>query len=467
MATQHAIVLFTDDFRVMDNPALYHAVMEKPHAISLVYPYDENYTGRPLGGAAKVFLHMTLYRFAEELWRLYQTPLQIIPRNTLENYIQNAQAQYTEVSVHWNESYTPAQIYWEHKFQSWCVLHNIQTKTHISKLLFPPTTIHRGLDANQQPIPFQVFTPFWKRCMVDYIAPPLLPAPSVVCMPNNSSSARSDTNTHDIQAIYASIDALHLLPPHTQGGWEKPILETWDTPIPDFYARTNEYLSVYLPDYPTKRDFPTEPKGSSQLSPYIRFGWVSPLYLYTRGKHIPKFTAELGWREFAYYTLHYNNTMTTQEIRPEFRNFPWGTPNQAFIQAWQQGKTGYALIDAGMRQLFQTGFIHNRVRMVAASFFIKDLLQNWRTGEEWFWDTLVDACPAVNPFSWQWVFGSGTDAAPYFRIFNPILQQEKFDAQGVYAARFLSLDDYCEPIVDHNAQKAKIMEKYEATRKNM
>jgi deoxyribodipyrimidine photo-lyase len=183
-------------------------------------------------------------------------------------------------------------------------------------------------------------------------------------------------------------------------------------------------------------------------------------------KNKAKFLSEIGWREFSYNILFHKPDIASDNFRPEFDHFPWGQPEPQDLKAWQRGMTGVPLVDAGMRELWQTGYMHNRVRMVAASFLIKNMLVDWRIGEAWFWDTLVDADEANNPASWQWVAGSGADAAPYFRVFNPMLQAEKFDPQNEYISRWvpeIDTPDYpSEPIVNMKASRDRALAAFQA-----
>ncbi|WP_140416681.1 cryptochrome/photolyase family protein, partial [Arthrobacter globiformis] len=241
-------------------------------------------------------------------------------------------------------------------------------------------------------------------------------------------------------------------------------------------------------DYAKGRDLPGV-EGTSRLSPHLRFGEISPFRVWHSlrerfPRHAPAdvgiFRSELGWREFCWHLLYENPNLATQNYRREFDHFAWQTPSDAELEAWQQGRTGYPLVDAGMRQLWQTGWMHNRVRMAAASFLVKNMLADWRVGEAWFWDTLVDADAANNPANWQWVAGSGADASPYFRIFNPVTQSKKFDAGGSYLRGYLpelaDLDDrsvhepwknpaaapgYPEPLVGLQESRERALETYQ------
>jgi deoxyribodipyrimidine photo-lyase len=226
--------------------------------------------------------------------------------------------------------------------------------------------------------------------------------------------------------------------------WAGGLRETWTPGEDGAKSRLETFLDDILSGYAQARERPDQ-DGTSRLSPHLRFGEISPFQLWhaarvaqdaPRGRRasaadVEKFLAELGWREFSYQLLARHPNLATQNLQRRFDAFPWRTDNKA-LRAWQRAETGYPIVDAGMRQLWRTGWMHNRVRMVVASFLIKHLLIDWRDGEAWFWDTLVDADPANNPASWQWVAGCGADAAPFFRIFNPILQGEKFDPQGEY-----------------------------------
>jgi deoxyribodipyrimidine photo-lyase len=228
--------------------------------------------------------------------------------------------------------------------------------------------------------------------------------------------------------------------------WAGGLRETWRPGEPAAQQRLNAFLEGGVAGYAGNRDRPDRP-GTSRLSPHLRSGEVSPRQVWhaarfaiagqpVHGGDIDKFLSELGWREFCRHLLYDVPDLATRNLQPTFDAFPWRHDDKA-LRAWQRGETGYPLIDAGMRELWHTGVMHNRVRMVAASFLVKHLLIDWREGEQWFWDTLVDADPGSNPANWQWVAGSGADAAPYFRVFNPVLQGEKFDPDGIYVRRWV------------------------------
>jgi deoxyribodipyrimidine photo-lyase len=202
------------------------------------------------------------------------------------------------------------------------------------------------------------------------------------------------------------------------------------------------------------------------LSPHLRFGEISPNQIWWgvqndgTSANSAKFLSELGWREFSYHQLFHNPNLASENLRKSFDDFPWQPLNLEMLSAWKKGKTGFSLVDAGMKELWAHGTMHNRVRMVAASFLVKNLGQDWRIGEQWFWDTLVDADEASNPASWQWVAGSGADAAPYFRIFNPELQADRFDPEWAYRKLWLDESDPVTPIIDLAASRARALADY-------
>jgi deoxyribodipyrimidine photo-lyase len=234
------------------------------------------------------------------------------------------------------------------------------------------------------------------------------------------------------------IETLDLLP-HVSD-WTVGVGALWTPGEAAAAARLADFVAGGLAAYAERRDRPSA--SSSMLSPHLRFGEVSPFQVWNatatvRGPSADKFRAELGWREYAWHVLARFPALATENLNPTFDRFPWQEPFADEMWAWRRGRTGYPIVDAGMRQLWQTGWMHNRIRMVVASFLVKHLLAPWQVGEEWFRDTLVDADPANNPFGWQWVAGSGADAHPYFRIFNPVLQGERFDRQGTYVRRYV------------------------------
>ena len=287
---------------------------------------------------------------------------------------------------------------------------------------------------NESGQPVKVFTPFWRRHRALGPPPAPLPAPEALEAVDWPADAPART----------SVERLGLRP--TRPDWAAGLRETWRPGEAGAVARLDDFLAGAIQTYADRRDRP-DGEHTSRLSPHLRFGEISPRRILASVEAamaegaIParsgeKFLAEIGWREFSHALLYAAPDLARRAWQPRFESFPFRSDAKAF-RAWAKGQTGYPIVDAGMRELWATGYMHNRVRMIVASFLIKHLLLDWREGERWFWDTLCDADPANNPASWQWVAGSGADAAPYFRIFNPMLQGEKFDTDGVYVRRWV------------------------------
>ncbi|MEM9256394.1 MAG: deoxyribodipyrimidine photo-lyase [Pseudomonadota bacterium] len=352
---------------------------------------------------------------------------------------------------------------------------------HNGSLLFRPSEIR-----TQSGGPFKVFTPFWRRCR-GHTAP---------AEPDGISKHLKFFGG-DVEGV--DIDALGLLPsnPNWATGWESH----WQPGSEGADSAMQQFISKALSGYAEDRNIPSV-QGTSRLSPHLHFGELSPNRLWhtitalaraqpEQEGQAEKFLSELGWREFSYHLLYHFPTLTESAFKPEFDRFPW-LGSAELLQAWQRGQTGYPIVDAGMRELWATGYMHNRVRMIVASFLTKHLLIDWRSGARWFWDTLVDADLANNTCSWQWVAGSGADAAPYFRIFNPTLQGKKFDASGAYVRRWVPElealpkkyvhepataptsvleeagvrlgENYPQPIVDHAAARQSALDAYQSIR---
>ena len=319
--------------------------------------------------------------------------------------------------------------------------------------------------------PFRVFTPFWRALLASGEPAAPLPAPRALAAAARPPGA-------------VPLESLRLLP--TKPDWAGGLRAMWTPGEAGAAARLTAFLDDTLAHYADGRDRP-DAAAISRLSPHLAFGEISPRQVLAATRHAAaaaprvsrgaeKFLSEIGWREFSYHLLFHNPDLARENFDRRFDAFEWGAPNASHLEAWKRGRTGYPIVDAGMRELWATGFMHNRVRMIAASFLIKHLMIDWRIGEQWFWETLCDADPASNPASWQWVAGGGADAAPYFRIFNPILQGEKFDPDGAYVRRWVpDLKDvptkfvhkpwlaphpprnYPNPIVDHATSRARAL----------
>jgi deoxyribodipyrimidine photo-lyase len=429
-----SVVWLRDDLRLADNPALTAAV-DRGAPLVIVYLLDEVSHGvRPLGAALKWWLHGSLASLGADVEALGGRL--VLRRGGAETEIPNLVEETGAGAVYWNRRYGRARDI-DATLKSSLRDQGLTVESFRANLLFEPWTI-----TTQEGNPFRVFTPFWKACLEQGVAREPLDAPSAL----SSAPATSD-----------DLESWGLLP--TAPDWAGGLREHCAPGEGNAHDRLERFADDVLEDY-HRRDEPGI-ETTSGLSPHLRFGEISPLQIWHRLRgslsreaqaNGAKFLSEVGWREFNWNILYNFPELHERNYRSAFDAFPWADTPEWEIDAWRQGKTGVPLVDAGMRELWETGTMHNRVRMVAASFLIKNLLVDWRVGEQWFWDTLVDADEASNPGNWQWVAGSGADAAPYFRVFNPVLQAQKFDKQGRYIHRWvpeLATGGYPpEPIVD-------------------
>ena len=458
------IVWLRQDLRLADHPALWAAV-ESGSPVIPVYVLDQANHELSPGGASRWWLHHSLAALTRDLRRrggtliLRRAPE---PAAAIEALAKETGAQ----GVYWGRRYAAAEVAADQALKARLVAMGLAARSFNTSLLFEPWTIESKTGG-----PYRVFTPFWRACCD---APePAAPHPAPAVVPAPAHLPPGDR-----------LEDWHLLP--TTPDWAAEFASAWQPGEAGAAARLERFLDEALAGYRTARDRPDR-NGTARLSPHLRFGEISPRQVWhavrhhlTTAKHPPDadadaFLAELGWREFCYSLLHYNPGIAREPLRAEFRDFPWDR-DAASLRAWQRGRTGYPIVDAGMRQLWATGWMHNRVRMIVASFLVKHLLQPWRSGERWFWDTLVDADPANNAANWQWVAGCGADAAPYFRIFNPVLQGRKFDPDGVYVRRWVpelaglegarihepwkSATPYPAPIIELGAGRARALAAY-------
>jgi deoxyribodipyrimidine photo-lyase len=335
-------------------------------------------------------------------------------------------------SVFWNRRYEPAIRERDAQIEQALLSDGICVETFNSALLFEPEEI-----SNSSGKPFQVFTPFWKACVS--AAPDFMPERAPRFQKNKSPSSLALTEL----ALEPTID------------WAKGLRSAWQPGEAGAQKMLRRFINDALDEYPKQRDYPAD-NGTSRLSPHLHFGEISPRQVWAacarrRSAASQAFLRQMGWREFAYHLLYYYPYTASEPLRAQFTRFPW-REDRTMLRAWQRGQTGYPIVDAGMRELWASGWMHNRVRMIAGSFLVKDLLLPWMEGARWFWDTLVDADLANNTLGWQWIAGCGADAAPYFRIFNPATQAKKFDPEGNYLRRWvpqLATTDYPRPIVNH------------------
>jgi deoxyribodipyrimidine photo-lyase len=417
-----SIIWFRKDLRTADNPALCAALARGGPVIGL-YVLEE---GRPLspGRAQRWFLHHALEALGKRLSAL-AVPL-ILRRGDAGKEVLALARETGAGAVFWNRRYAGAEIEQDKEAKAALAEAEIDAESFNGSLVREPWEVKTKTGG-----PYRVYTPFWNalRALGPGRAPTPAPGKKTPSAPRAASLSLSDLR----------------LPP-SKPDWAYEFADHW-TPTEDgARAALDAFIANPSKRYGEDRNRPDLP-GTSRLSPHLAVGLISPVEIWRRvataieaGK-IPdaegwKFLSEIAWREFAYHLLYFNPSMATEPLRPEFQAFPWRDDAPA-LAAWKKGATGVPIVDAGMRELWRTGWMHNRVRMITASFLVKNLLIDWREGERWFWDTLVDADPGNNAASWQWVAGSGADAAPYFRIFNPVTQGEKFDPDGAYVRRYV------------------------------
>ena len=417
-----ALVWFRRDLRLADNPAL-HAAAASGRAIVPVFILDETDGVRFPGAAGLWWLDKSLHALSGDLERAGSKL--ILRRGEAATLIPKLVEETGAEAVYWNRLYDPGQCDRDAALKASLKDDGIEAQSCNGALLIEPREIQNKTGGY-----YQVFTPFWRaaRQLVKdvtlHLAPKALAAP------------RRWPASDDLQSW-----GLHPAKPDWSAGFKD-----WTPGEAGARDHLHALIEDKLADYPTRRDIP-EQEGTSRLSPHLHWGEIGPRQVWraldsAAHRHpkldgpAQKFLTELGWREFNHHLLFHRPDLPDHNFKPAFDAFPWRTDKAGFA-AWTRGRTGYPMVDAGMRELWSTGYMENRVRMIAASFLIKHLLLDWRQGERWFWDTLVDASPANNVLNWQWVAGSGADASPFFRIFNPIGQGEKFDAEGGYVRRWV------------------------------
>ena len=415
-----ALAWFRLDLRLADNPAL-RAALDHGGPVIPVYIHDPEAEGdwRP-GGASDWWLHHALEDLAAQLAKA-GSPL-VIRSGPAGRELLALAKETGAGAVFWNRRYEPRVQARDTEVKQALRAAGLRAESFNGGLLHDPNQV-RNLSGR----PFQVFTPFWRHCQahVDFGKP----LPGVRILTGPAKAPRTET--------VASLGLLPRIP------WDKAMAAAWDPTRRGAEARLKGFLGGPVSDYGEGRDLPST-DGTSRLSPYLHFGQLSPREIVAAvdaaglsGRQgSQKFVAEVGWREFGHHLLQHFPATTDEPLRADFKAFPW-QKDKALLRAWQKGRTGYPIVDAGMRQLWETGWMHNRVRMIAASVLVKHFLQPWQDGAAWFWDTLVDADLASNTMGWQWAGGCGADAAPYFRVFNPVLQGEKFDPKGAYVRRFV------------------------------
>ena len=416
-----ALVWFRNDLRVEDNAAL-NAAVETGLPVLCLFIRDVSSPVRTLGSAQQWWLHHSLTALSGKL-RALGGEL-VLKTGDAAAVLDTVIAGSGATHVFWNRRYDPAAIPMDGSVKSALKSRGINVQTFDGQLLHEPTQVKTGSGG-----PFKVYSPFWRA--FNTLPEPRAPYPAPLKLSNAPSRIQSER-----------LEDWNLLPTHPD--WAQGMKSEWTPGEDGAAARLDAFLHGAVHGYAEDRNLPGH-LSTSKLSPHLAMGEITPFQIWhacRKASDAPvrdtdKFRAEVGWREFAYHLLFHFPKLANDNFNGSFDAFPWGETRTELLTAWQKGQTGYPIVDAGMRELWTTGWMHNRVRMIVASFLIKHLMIDWREGEKWFWDTLVDACPANNPASWQWVAGSGADAAPYYRIFNPILQGEKFDTDGAYVRKWV------------------------------
>ncbi|KCZ51706.1 cryptochrome/photolyase family protein [Hyphomonas pacifica] len=474
-----AIVWFREDLRLTDNPAL-QAAVSSGRPLVLLYIHDEETKGlRKLGGASKWWLDKSLKALAADI---EDAGAQLTLRSgksadVLDQVIEETGAE----AIFWNRRYEKPERDLDAAIKEDLKSRGLSVSSYNARLLNEPWDIETNAGGY-----YKVFTPYWKSASQNYRPAPTLGKASALSSREVKSEKLKDWDLHP-----------------SGPDWSTGFDDHWTPGEAGAIQRLKDFLDGPVNGYKKNRNRPDLDDSTSGLSPHLRFGEIGPAQIWravqagmesgqvneSDGRN---FLSEVGWREFSYTLLYYNPDIATENYNDSFQHMPWRTDSFAY-EAWTKGQTGYPIVDAGMRQLWHTGWMHNRVRMIVASFLTKHLLLPWQKGEAWFWDTLVDADHANNPASWQWTAGSGADAAPYFRIFNPITQGEKFDETGDYVRTWcpelkdLPLkhlhapweaddatlekagvklgDTYPKPIVEHSDARQRALDAYDTLKK--
>tara|TARA_B100001989_G_scaffold251374_1_gene230452 strand:- start:5596 stop:7014 length:1419 start_codon:yes stop_codon:yes gene_type:complete len=409
------LIWFRKDLRLSDNPAVTAAKNFK-HVYPVYIIDDDIYENKFLGGASIWWLENSLNSLNLDMKNSLKVfkgdSLKIIPKICDDLKIN---------SVFWNRCYEKDRIFKDTKLKEYLLANNIEAKSFNASLLWEPWIIK-----NKSGNPYKVFTPFFKSGCLESSSPrkPLK-------KPENILFKKINTMLEEYKFNYTT----------EKNHWSAKFHKYWK--VGELGAKKNfdKFLNNGAKNYSVGRNFPST-ENVSKLSPYLHWGEISPFEVWygakskMSGENKNVFLSEIGWREFAYHLLYNFPNLQEKNLKNNFDSFPW-QKNETFLKRWEKGMTGFPIVDAGMRELWETGYMHNRVRMITSSFLVKNLLQNWQLGKDWFWDCLLDADAASNSASWQWVAGTGTDATPFFRIFNPITQSQKFDESANYIKKYL------------------------------
>ncbi|MBY9067602.1 DNA photolyase family protein [Hyphomonas sp. WL0036] len=475
-----AIVWFREDLRLADNPALNWATETGRPLICLYIRETGETAPRTPGGASDWWLEKSLAALAGALERIGGKL--VLRSGAALDVLTGLVAETGAEAVGWNRRYGLSDRETDAAVKKALKDKGINCQSFNGRLLVEPWELKTGSGGW-----YKVFTPFWKALQANYRAPPALKAPKRIATARADGDQLKDWKLHPVKP-----------------DWSGGMAEAWVPGEAGAMARLADFLDGPVSHYAATRNRPDLPDGTSRLSPHLRFGEIGPAQVWRAVKarieaesadeeSARVFLSEIAWREFSYTLLYYNPALATANYNANFDRMKWRSDKAAF-DTWCHGQTGYPIVDAGMRELWHTGWMHNRVRMICASFLTKHLLLPWQWGEKWFWDTLVDADPASNPASWQWTAGSGADAAPYFRVFNPITQGQKFDESGAYVRRWCRelsrLPDkylhapfeadrqilarskvelgntYPEPMVDHPVGRQRALDAYSALKED-
>jgi deoxyribodipyrimidine photo-lyase len=439
-----AIHWFRQDLRLADNPALFAATRAADAVIPVYLWSPEDEGSWPPGAASRWWLHESLQKLGAALEN--KRSRLVLRRGPTVAALLELAAETGSTQIFWNRRYEPAAQRIEKQ------LHEALRKAGVAAFDFKSALLSEpGEIKTRSAGPYQVFTPYWRAFLEQTEVGAAQPSPREIPQPSQWPQSRS-------------LSEFELVPRLT---WTQSLAAHWQPGETAARAALRRFVGSTLGNYAQSRDRP-DMAGSSRLSPYLHHGELSPRQVWvaaTRaGENSGKFCAELVWREFAAQQLHFFPALPDRPRNAQFERMGWRSDAGEFA-AWSRGNTGFDIVDAGMRELWQTGWMHNRVRMIAASFLVKNLLHRWQDGERWFWDTLVDADLASNALNWQWVAGTSPDAAPWFRIFNPQTQAEKFDPLGTYRHRYVpetGTPGYSEPIVDLKQTRQRALDAYAA-----
>lgn len=419
-----SVVLMNRHLRLADNPAYYHATKRSGIVLPLfAWTQDEQAPWAP-GAASRWYLHHSLSSLDRDL-RNAGSRLFIVRADSLVAALKRMTAARSIDAVFLNAPSDPADIAAEDRLAQYLEEQSVARHAYASALLHDPASIETTAGSA-----YRVFTPFWRKVTASLSIPEPLPVPEIKPTEEAHESDFGDR-----------LDALELLP---QVPWDGGLYDTWQAGEAAAHASLSTFCDEGLNVYDSGRDRPDR-QGTSRLSPRLHFGELSPRQVWRAAKErasdnrspgTEAFLREIGWREFAAHVLYHYPHTSVQPLNDRYKQFPWRT-DEKVLRSWEQGQTGYPLVDAGMRELRHTGWMHNRIRMVVASFLTKHLMIHWLEGARWFWNTLVDADLASNTMGWQWAAGCGADAQPFFRIFNPITQAKRFDPDARYVKKWV------------------------------